>query len=378
MRILFICHEYPPKPFGGIGSFTKLMAEKMTEKGISVGVIGYGQMNANLITEECGVKVYRVATPTLSKNKYFNVIKQLCDRLKFHFTLQRHIKAFQPDLIETYEWTGPLLLKSKGVKNIVRLHGSNTANNEYMGLEKNAILKFYEKRTIRIADHILSVSNHIANITQQSFQEKFTFQTIYNGVDLNIFSPETVERDLTKIILVGRMHPYKGFDELFASMNHLFALNDQVNFEIICTIIENYKERLLDKVDLRHHHRISFIGRVPNNELKKHYSAANLSILPSLSEAFPIIPLESMACETPVIISNRFSSMEIITNGEDGFLVDIMEPKKLAEQIALILADQDKIESMRKMARNKIALNFNIDQIIATNIQFYESILYNA
>lgn len=378
MKILFICHEYPPKPFGGIGSFTKLMAERLTEQGVTVGVIGYGPENKNSILDENGVLVYRIAPPNTSSSKYLSYLNQFKDRFKFHSILKKHVHSFQPDIIETYEWTGPLLFKIKGIKLVTRLHGSNTANNEYMCAKRNPLTAYFEKRTIQKADYILSVSNHIAKITQQSFRLNFKYQIIHNGVDINLFSPQNVKRDQNKIILVGRMHPYKGFNELFAALNQLFTLNKNVYFEIVCSIIEDYKDKILAKVDSSFHHRVRFVGRVPNEKLKDYYSSANLSILPSLSEAFPIIPLESMSCETPVIMSNRFSSTEIIEDNVDGFLVEVNQPTNFANQIANILNNQEHIEELRQVARKKMELKFEINKIVAENLNFYSSITHNA
>lgn len=375
MRILFICHEYPPKPFGGIGSFTKLMAEQLAEKGHAVSVIGYGESDVKSILLENNVEVVRLAKPKRASNKFINIFNEFKNRWKFQKTVQNHALSFQADIIETYEWTGPLISKPKGVKLVVRLHGSNTANNEYMGAKRHPIIAYFEKRAIQQADTIVSVSNHIARITQQSFGIQFPYRTIYNGIDCHVFQAPVIERDLSKIILVGRMHPYKGFDQLFACLNELFTLNEQVHFEIICSIIESYQTRLMSMVEEQFHHRIQFIGRIPNQELNNYYAAANVSILPSVSEAFPLIPLESMACGTPVILSNRFSSNEIITDGENGFLVNVMNSSELAQQIALILSDQNRIEAMRSIAKTRIEQHFDIEKIIEENCQFYQSIL---
>lgn len=377
MRILFICHEYPPKQHGGIGSFTKLLAEKLADNGFVVEVIGYGMNNETTVSNENGVVVHRLPIAPKVKNKYFNILLDFYNRFSFHLKLKKHVNSTSPDIIESHEWTGPLFFKIKGPKLVVRLHGSNTAFREYMDLKRNILTAYFEKRTIKHADHVVSVSNHIAEITKSSFNLDFNSKTIYNGVDIHSFTPQECFRDKNKIIMVGRMHPFKGFENLFASLNHFFSINETVYFEFICTIIEEYKNRLLSLVDQVYHHRIRFLGRISNENLKDHYSSANLCILPSLSEAFPIIPLESMACGTPVIISDRFSAREIIQNDKDGFLVDVMNPHILANQIAKILKDQEIIESMRIKAHNRIVDHFSIEKTLADNVNFYESILSN-
>lgn len=375
MTIIYICDEYPPKQVGGIGMFTKLNAERLVAGGHKIIVFGYGNDNTESIAMENGVKVIRLVQPKFGKNPIFNFAKTLFAKYAYFRSLKNHIRNSKPDIIESYDWSGPLLFKIKGVKLIVRLHGSNTASNEYLNKKRSVLLYLIEKRSLKIADKIVSVSNHIAEQTRKSFKMNFEHTTIYNGVDVEKFKNYKLRRDPNKIILVGRMHDYKGFKELFNSMNRVFENNDEVHFDIICTVNQMYKDNLLERVDEKYHDRIYFIGRVENGLLPQKYNEANLSILPSLTEAFPIIPLESMACGTPVIMSNRFSCNEIIDDNEDGFLVNVLEPEELANKILNILSDQNRIENMRIKAIQKIVDNFEINQIVKNNTNFYKSII---
>jgi len=374
MKILYMCNEFPPKHSGGIGMFTKLMAEKLVEQGHDVVVFGYGKDQTETIKKEQGVTVIRLVEPKYGKNPIINFGKTLIERNKYFKRLKVQTNQSKPDLIESYDWSGPLLFKIKGVKLIVRLHGSNTANNDYMSKKRSSLFTIIEKRALKIADRIVSVSDHVAEQTKKSFNMDFEYQTIYNGVDLNKFKDLKLTRDLNKIVFVGRMHDYKGFKELFAAFNTVFATNDSVHFDIICSIIESYKDKIMTLVNKKYHDRIHFIGRVENSFLPKKYSEANLSILPSLTEAFPIIPLESMSCGTPVIMSNQFSSREIIEDGQDGFLVNVLNPTELAEGILNAISNQDRIESMRPKVIDKILSHFEIDRIVRENIKYYESI----
>jgi glycosyltransferase involved in cell wall biosynthesis len=298
----------------------------------------------------------------------------LVERITFFCKVKKYANQIQPDIVETYDWSAPLIFKLKGVKTVIRLHGSNTANNLYMQKNRSVLLSNLEKMAILKADFILSVSNHIAELTRKSFGLNFTSKTIYNGVDTSLFNDYGIERNNNKILFVGRMHPYKGLEDLFAALNLVFTENKSVYFEIVCTVIEDYKAKLLSLVDKEFHPRIKFTGRVNNDELPTYYNSANLSILPSRAEAFPIIPLESMACGTPVIIADRFSAREIVEDNEDGFLVNALDKTELANKILHILENQSIIEEMRKKTRQKIVDNFSIDKVLQDNIDFYQTI----
>jgi len=375
MRILYICHEYPPVHHGGIGSFTRQIAEKLALKNHDVIVVGYGDKRTTYREVLNGVQIERLKNTKFDFSTILNYLNMVIRRIIFYKRILKYVAEFKPDLIETYDWSAPLIFKPTKLPLITRLHGSNTAFNLYVGLKKTPLLFWMERKAIRQSDYILSVSDHIAEITQKSFGIKFTYKTIYNGIDVDHFINQRKERDINKILLVGRMHPYKGFDDLFKAMNYLFCNHLALHFQIICTVIESYKNELLTYVDSKFHYRIEFSGRIPNHVLVDYYNQANLSILPSRAEAFPIIPLESMACGTPVIMAERFSAREIIDDGLDGFLVDTTNPEVLANIILEILKDQDRIELMREKSRKKILEKFSSNKVIDDNIKFYESII---
>jgi len=378
MRILFICNEYPPLIHGGIGSFTKLIAENLILNNHEAIVAGYGTMDNDYTEEINGVPVLRIKKPRVFRGVFFNYVNMFVSRLSFYMKIRKYVLVYKPDLVETYDWSAPLIFRPKGCRLVTRLHGSNTASNMSINIRKTPLLSCLERKAIRQSDFIVSVSNYIADITQQSFKIKFSYKTIYNGVDTKKFFDQHIERDYDEILLVGRMHPYKGFDDLFKAMNYIFSHNHTVKLKIICTVIESYKNKLMNYVDPRFKYRIYFIGRVPNDELPYYYNKANLTVLPSRTEAFPIIPLESMACGTPVIMADRFSAREIINGGIDGFLTDTNDPEKFAENICQILNEQEAIENMRTKCREKVLEMFSIDKVIKNNIEFYQSIATHA
>jgi glycosyltransferase involved in cell wall biosynthesis len=362
-------------PHGGIGTFTKIIAESLILKGHDILIVGYGDKKFTYRLVLNGVQTVRLKNKKSDYGVILNYLIMLISRVVFYKNILKYTAEFKPDLIETYDWSAPLIFKPGKVPLIMRLHGSNTANNLYVGLRRTAVLYWMERKAILQADHIISVSDHIAEITQKSFGINFNYKTIYNGVDTTHFVNRKNKRDINKILLVGRMHPYKGFDILFKAMTFLFSNHPTLHFQIICTVIESYKKELLSYVNPIFHRRIEFLGRIPNSLLIDYYNEANLSVLPSKAEAFPIIPLESMACGTPVIMANRFSAKEIIDDGIDGFLVDITNTEVFANRILDILTNQNLIEAMREKSRTKILEKFSIEKIINYNIDFYKSVL---
>ena len=76
-----------------------------------------------------------------------------------------------------------------------------------------------------------------------------------------------------------------------------------------------------------------------NQELTDLYNGADCFVFPSYYEGSGLPPLEAIACGTPVIISNRSSLPEMV--GDAALFVDPDEPEELANQVALLLQDDD-------------------------------------
>ncbi|MHC4663733.1 MAG: glycosyltransferase family 4 protein [Planctomycetota bacterium] len=86
------------------------------------------------------------------------------------------------------------------------------------------------------------------------------------------------------------------------------------------------------------HDRIRMPGYVPTEDLPALYTGASLFVLPSLSEGFGIPMLESFACGTPVVASDRTSIPEVA--GDAAVLVDPEDTDSIAEGMDSVLGDE--------------------------------------
>lgn len=380
MKILYICYEYPPYKHGGIGSYTKTIAEQMVALGHEVSVLGVYDIDKDANEIINGVNVIRLKSKKrffLKRNKLLNSIFLIKERFWFGDIVNKYVNEHSIDIVESHDFIAPIFTKIRNAKLIVRLHGSNSVNRKYNDIKKSILMYNVEKRGLLKADVICSVSEHIYTITKKTFKNNFKSTTIYNGVDLNIFYDREIQRDHNKMILVGRMHPVKGFDLLFEALNIVFEKNEDLYLDIICSINEDFKNQLLDILNKKYHGRVHFIGRINNADLPTYLSSANFSILPSRAEAFPITPLESMACGTPVLMNDKFSAREIIEDGADGWLIDCYNKEAFAEKILSISNNQHLIDEMREKCIDKIKCNFDIEHIKEMNVRFYEKVIKN-
>jgi N-acetyl-alpha-D-glucosaminyl L-malate synthase BshA len=116
-----------------------------------------------------------------------------------------------------------------------------------------------------------------------------------------------------------------------------------------------------------------FVGKQPN--IVDYLSAADVLLLPSEQESFGLAALEAMACEVPVIASRVGGIPEVVTDGETGFLSEVGNVEKMAEDAARLLQDATLRREIGKRARESAVSRYRTDIIIPQYIEFYERVL---
>jgi len=301
------------------------------------------------------------------------VIQLTLERLQLSMEICKIDRIARPDMIESYDWTGPLLWKPRAPL-IVRLHGSNSAYNYYEGKKISKFLYFWERRNLKFADHIISVSKFMLQATNELFRiSNLKTSLIYNVVDNTLFYVNSnISRTPKKIIFVGRFHERKGVYELFKILNNLLPLNKDYFFEFVGYHTADHKAVLLAFLDPSLHSRVTFSGVLTHEQLPEVYNSATLMIMPSRAEAFGLTAIEAMACGCIVAMANRATGPELIHDGVDGILMNADDAKESAIKLHNVLLDHKLIRSISSKAIERSKF-FNKDNIIPQNIAFYKS-----
>jgi glycosyltransferase involved in cell wall biosynthesis len=166
------------------------------------------------------------------------------------------------------------------------------------------------------------------------------------GVDTHAFCPgnqEKARRQLglpaagRQLLWVGRMVPVKGLDVLLEACA---LLRDRgVDFHLYLAgdgPLRKTLEAATSTGGLTK--QVSFIGVVPHDRLPDWYRAADLAVLPSLSEGVPNVLREALACGTPFVAS-RVGGVPELAGEPWGRLVRPGDPAELAEAIARSLSE---------------------------------------
>lgn len=93
---------------------------------------------------------------------------------------------------------------------------------------------------------------------------------------------------------------------------------------------------------------VEFLGPIPHSKIAEVYHAADLFILPTISDGFGAVMLEAMATGLPVISSDH--SGDIVVDGYNGFRIPIRRPDAVVESIEKLISQPSLLSSMSEAA----------------------------
>lgn len=247
----------------------------------------------------------------------------------------------------------------------------------------------------RVCDHLIFVSQYL----KDRFCFHFPFckdrvHVIYNGVDVNAFTPRLKEHAHTQkvqkklslkfgrtLLFVGRTVPVKGVHCLLNAMPLVLdALPDTklvvAGSPLFGAVSKSAYMRRLKKQTKKMGDAVVFTGFVEPDKLPFYYAAADVSVVPSLwGEPFGKVVVEAMAAGLPVVGSARGAIPELVDDGEMGLLMTT--PKDcnvLATHIIRLLQKESVRKKFGSAARKKAVDSFSKDVRIEKMQAFYKHI----
>ena len=376
MHIAFLTPEYPHpriKRAAGIGTSIKNLAVALSRKHIQVTVFVYSQ-SENAVIEDQGVTIH------LIKHKKYPIGGWYLYRKHINRYINTVVKKDPIDIIEAPDWTGITAFMNFKIPVVIRLHGSDTYFCHLEGRVQKKKNFYFEKKALTGADHILSVSTFTAQKTAELFGVKNTIETIYNGVDVTVFTPDHSNITPLSILYFGSVIRKKGVLALAEAFNKVILQEPKATLQCIGKDVTDAKtgqstialmKSVLSKDALN---QVTFTSQIPYSEVADVIRSAQVVCLPSYAEAFPMTWLEAMALEKAMVTSDIGWAKELMVDGDTGYTVHPDDTQKLSEAIVRLLQNADLSKTMGMQARNRILAHFTQDQIAEKNIKFYKGI----
>ena len=199
--------------------------------------------------------------------------------------------------------------------------------------------------------------------------------SLRNGVDLQLFQP--VERSAVRarlglnhftLLAVGHLVPVKAQELAVAALAQLP--------DVRLLIAGNGPNRgMLLKLaqELGVAERVTFLGALPQGQLREYYGAADALVLPSEREGWANVLLEAMACGTPVIASRVWGTPEVVAAPEAGLLMTERSAAGVAGAVRALRAAYPERAATRRYAER-----FSWDDTTAGQLKVFNAVLGGA
>jgi glycosyltransferase involved in cell wall biosynthesis len=213
-------------------------------------------------------------------------------------------------------------------------------------------------------------------VRQKGIDEK-SIRVAYNGVDTSVYRPDLPDRNEKWLELADNSEcPTVLFLSRLATRKGIHVLAEAI-------------PKVLRRVDCRfiiagigkppqiesHGDRVKLLGYVPTEYMPELYARADIYVLPSYYENFPISILEAMASECAVAATDVCGIPEMIEHGIDGLLMPPGDADRLAETIETLVEDDEMRMSFGKMARQKVQDRFNWSMTTAITSEYYRDVV---
>ncbi|MGC9796911.1 glycosyltransferase family 4 protein [Fervidobacterium riparium] len=120
---------------------------------------------------------------------------------------------------------------------------------------------------------------------------------------------------------------------------------------------------------------IHFIEFKTKEELKKYYIASDIFVLPTREDIWGLVINEAMANALPIITTNKcIAGLELVKNGENGFICHVDNAEEIAEKISLILNNQELFNNMSKNNILKIK-EYTIEKMAQEHVNIFNKII---
>jgi glycosyltransferase involved in cell wall biosynthesis len=162
-----------------------------------------------------------------------------------------------------------------------------------------------------------------------------------------------------RILCVGRLVPEKGQTVLLEA---LAMLSRRGGLNVALTLAgEGPSRQALEKLAQRLGiaSRVAFLGAVGQEEIAALYESAAIFCLPSFAEGVPVVLMEAMAMQVPVVSTHITGIPELIEDGCTGLLVAPGRPDRLADALARILGSPQLGRELADRARAKVLSEFD-------------------
>ncbi len=197
--------------------------------------------------------------------------------------------------------------------------------------------------------------------------------TIYNGIDTFIFSyVKRKNRERPTVVMMARIDPLKDIETYIHTCHRVKKEIPNILFKLYGPMIDKgYYDRcysLYEQLELQDNFEFSGLTNSPASA----YNEGDLVMLTSISEAFPFVVIEAMACEKVVVSSDVGGTKEVLEGY--GYVVKPKDIDAFSDAVIDALTHMERTAEMGVLARERVLNGFTIDDMVDNYSKLYHSL----
>lgn len=349
---LLIVGPLPP-PLGGVQLMIEMQLRSVIAKDFDVKTVDTSKRQLR----------WAVENPTWRTPLYF---------IRDFFRLLTALMAERPDAVLVHaapslsflrDWVLMLTSRLAGAKVICHYHG--TTHTRFPSCVTDS-----GKRTgrflMRAANRVI-VLGPTYQLEMGASWHRSDIAWAPNVVDLNLFKKDSGDgippRDGKTILFVGRLSAPKGIWDLIDAMAKVLGRFPDAKL-VLVGVAENLERESLVRreVERRGLSRcVEFRGSLEGRQKAMAFLAADMLVVPSWTEAFPLVIPEAMAAGLPIIATSVGAIPDFVKDGVDGYLVPAKNPAALAKRICELLGNDSLRIQIGNLVVERARIEFAID-----------------
>jgi glycosyltransferase involved in cell wall biosynthesis len=413
MSVAHFSWEFPPKIWGGLGTFATELTKQQITLGNNVEVYAVNDQNTMKPFDTWnGISVYRPKLVDFTKELSLvsnSDLQQWGDHLSFFSTVLgynilsasklvdgcNHSNQKSVDIIDAHDWLGILggIMAKQSLQSPLVFHVHSTEKGRSAGGGSSTISSI-EKHGGEMADGVITVSYAMKDeLIGLGFPEE-KIHVCWNGIDPDKYDLSKIsdhdKKELRKrygikddeifLFFIGRLVTVKGIAQLIEAIPDIVSSYPKVKLVVLGVgdLEEPLKERIKE-LGIEDHvvFRTEFVSE---GERICHYAASDLVVLPSLYEPFGIVCTEAMSMKKPVVVGARgVTGMreQIVAEGEEqcGLHINPNDPDDIAWGVKELLSRQNEWDRFGENARKRVYELFTWQKITNRTMDIYKRII---
>lgn len=239
---------------------------------------------------------------------------------------------------------------------------------------------FVDRMVGQIVDYYIAVSEANAHylIDEKGLPAR-KIHIIHNGCNLRKYDPNRpapkgikqalgFAEDDPILLVLGRLEPQKGHRVLLEAFPRV--LREFPSARLVCVGEGGLRKELLELTeDLRLGRSVRFVGFQSN--IADWLAMCNISVLPSFFEGLPLVAIESLAAQRPMVATAVDGTTEVVMNEKTGLTVPPGDPQKLADAILRLLRQPKFGSCLARAGRDWVLEHFNQEQQVRKTQDLY-------